>query len=214
MGRRVNARHLVQAFWQAHGSAEALRKPAAVVLEYQVESLREGDTARFGEVAFRLDSYSWLWVRPEGSDRIERLELQGDLHWQSSPGIGCALATLRYLFSVPLATARGQWELRRLLAPSDIVHEEILEAAPLAPASAVGTCRLELEAESCLLSSLVYAPRHQFSQGQAREVKFDQYVTVAGVRIALRRQGDLFRETLANVRFLTLEEADERYPLP
>jgi len=204
---------VVRAFWAAHADRDAMRKPFAVAFTYEVESLRDGDRARFAKVAFRHDDYQRIWVaRNEASD-LEEVPLGRDLEWEGSPGIGCALATIRYLFSVPLGTARGRWEIRRLMTPSDVLHEEALEASPLEPGAAVGTCRLELEEGTSLLESLVYAPRHQFARGSARRVRFGRWEVVDGVRVALEREGDLFREALSAVRFLSREEADQLLPL-
>ncbi len=180
---------------------------------YSVESLKDAEQARFAEVAFRLDDYRHLWVRKEGEDALTRLDLSKPLEWQGSRAIGCALHTLRYLFSVPVASAWGRWEFRSLLAPSDVITPDIFEAAPLDSSAAVGACRLERNPETGLMSHLTYVPRHPFAAGELRRVTFDSYVLVGEAHIALIRKSSLFVKELAHVRFLDSAETDQRLEL-
>ncbi len=181
---------------------------------YSVESLRDSEKTLFAEVAFQLDHYRYLWVRKEGEEKLTRLDLSRMLEWEGSNAMGCALHTLRYLFSVPVASARGRWEFRRLLAPGDVETRDLFEAAPLDSSSAVGPCLLEEDPRTGLLSRLTYLPRHPFALGEPRWVTFDSYVEVGEARIALLRRSSLFKEELRGVKFLNSTEAARRLELP
>lgn len=203
-----------RAFWRAHGGPEAWREHAAVTFSYEVTSLRDGENGSFAEVAFRIEDYDHLWIRREPAGALDRIDLTRDFELPRSPALGCALALVRYLFSVPLATSRGSWELRQLLAPPDINVPDLLEVVPLAASSPLGACSLEQSDATGLLSRVTYFPRHLFARGEVRRVQFSGYTEVGGVKVALVRESELFRERLSNVRFLGAREADALLPLP
>ncbi len=203
----------VRTLWAKHGGAEAWRRHTAVTFAYSVEE-RNGRRTVFPEVAFRLDDYRNLWVRKDAGAEPRLILPDASSEFEGSPALGFALASIRYFFSLPLASSVGRWEFRQLLAPPDVSLPPVLEVLPREPSSPIGPCRLSFDEKSGLVRRVVFTGRHPFVSGGSQTVELDLYEEISGMQIARLRTGTRLREEVSDIVFLSRGEADSRYPLP
>jgi hypothetical protein len=204
---------LVRELWDAHGGAAAWRKHAAVRFAYEVDLGAEGVTT-FRDVAFRLTDYKHLWVTLDGEKNPRVVTLGDRLDIDLPDRVRLALHSIRYLFSLPLASSVGRWEFRQPLGPPDFEAQRLLEIVPLERGAPIGPCLLELEEDSGLVKRFVYAPARRFGSAEPRSLEMGGVIEAGGCRIAATRRSAGSRETVSSVEFLSREEADARYPLP
>jgi hypothetical protein len=191
----------VRALWQAHGTARAWRRQAAVSFSYEFRVPDAPGSISFPEVAFRLRDHRYLWIRASPGGEIHRLSLQSEpgalagkieeLFQAGAPrnfmAADYALRSIRYFLELPLSTSTGSWEFRTLLAPEGLLGPSPLEVVSLEPSSPHGACLLQLNDRTGILERVLYAARHPFP-GYARcSLALDEYCEVEGMKVARRR---------------------------
>lgn len=199
---------LLRRFREAHGGEAAWSSLAAVAFSLEVRATGREPVA-FPEVSFRLDDFRHLSLTaPSGpveldlseadEDLIERLRSSGLLAPaegdpslplglpRAEKDLAFALRALPYLFSLPLATARGSWDFVGFVPPEGIEIPPALELRPREPPAPFEAAIVHVWPGERPLGQSVYL-RTEGGRRVAYRAIFSEYEVVSGIRIARRR---------------------------
>ena len=199
---------LLRRLREAHGVEAAWSLLAAVTFSFEVRAGGREPVA-FPEVSFRLDDFRHLSVAgPNGrveldlseadEDLIGRLRSSGLLAPEGEEpslplrlpraerDLAFSLRALPYLFSLPLATARGSWDFVGFVPPEGVEIPPALELRPREPPAPFQAVIVHVWPGERPLGQSVYL-RAEGGRRVAYRAIFSEYEVVSGIRIARRR---------------------------